>query len=167
MLDYISGTPRRLDLGFVPSPSGGGLHAVQEEEVHNCYFVLQGYAPDLDSPDRVECPALVTALGFVQVVFGYPNEEAYWKDARGGLGHGFYELEGSGWSHGIDHYNSRSYGRAYFRGDGPRRHFFIGSKDASCQVLARDLTVEPLPGQGFTQVAAMIPQRIHDYFHKR
>ena len=35
MLDSIGGTRRRLDFGFVPSPSGGGMHAVQEEGVHN------------------------------------------------------------------------------------------------------------------------------------
>ena len=135
--------------------------------MHNCYCVLQGYAPDPGRGDRVECPALLTAIGFVQVLFGYPNEEAYWKDGRGGLDHGFNEIEGSGWSRAIADYNSRSFGSTYFRGDAAIRHFFIGSKDGSCQVLARELTVEPLPGQGFRQVVAMIPRRIHEYLHKR
>lgn len=138
------------------------MYAVQEEEFHNCCFVLLGYAPDINDPDRIECPALVTAIGFVQFTFGYPNEEAYWKDERGRLGHGFYEIDGSGWSEAVDDYNTRSFGTVYFRWDTPLRHFFIGSKDASCQVLARDLTVEPLPGHTFNQVVAMIPQRIHD-----
>ena len=46
--------------------------------MHNCYLVRQRDAPDLDSPNRVECPALVTGIGFTQLVFGYPSEEAYW-----------------------------------------------------------------------------------------
>jgi hypothetical protein len=165
MLDYLSGVPRRLECDFVPSPSGGGLHAVQEEEVHHCYIVLQGYTPDLHSPDRVECPALVTGVGFTQVVFGYPNEEAYWEDARDGLEHGFFEVEGSGWSAAIDDYNNRSIGTAYFRGRS-QRHFFIGSKDASCQLLADDLKVEVFPGHQFIEVVGMIQQRIHEYFSK-
>jgi hypothetical protein len=165
MLDYLSGNPRKLELGFVPSPSGGALHAVQEEDVHNCYLVLQGYAPDLGSSDRIECPALVTAVGFTQLVFGYPNEEAYWKDPRGALDHGFYEIEGSSWSEAIDDYNSRSFGRLYFRGSA-KKHFFIGSKDASCQLLADDLLVEPFPGCRFGDVVGMIPERIHSYFHR-
>jgi hypothetical protein len=163
MLDFMSGTPRRLPAGFLPSPSGGGLHAVQEEGVHSCFLVMQGYAPDLDSPDRVECPALVIGIGFTQLVFGYPNEEAYWKDSRGALDHGFYEIDGSGWGRSIDDYNSRSFGRPYFRGSS-KRHFFIGSKDASCQLLADDLLVEPFRGRRFEEVVGMIPARIHDYF---
>jgi hypothetical protein len=164
MIDYQNGVPRPLDFGFQPSPSGGSLHAVQQEEVHNCYVVLWGYAPSLDSPDCVECPALVTGVRFTQLVFGYPNEEAFWKDSRGELGHGFFEIEGSGWSDSVDDYNARSFGRAWFRGERPR-HFFIGSKDASCQVLARDLTVEPFPGKRFAEITGLIGQRIHDYFH--
>jgi hypothetical protein len=165
MLDYLRGTPKRLTVGFLPSPSGGGLHAVQEEEVHNCYLVMQGYAPDLDSPDRVECPALITGTGFTQLVFGYPNEEAYLKDARGALDHGFYEIEGSGWGKAIDEFNNRSFGRPYFRA-GPKRHFFIGSKDASCQLLADDLVVEPFQGRRFGEVVGMIRGRIDNYFHR-
>jgi hypothetical protein len=162
MLDYLSsGSPRKIAFGFTPSPSGGGLYAIQQEEFFNCCFVMLGYAPGIDDPDRVECPALVTAVGFVQFTFGYPNEEAFFKDPRG-LSHGFYEIEGSTWSEAIDDYNMRSFGEVYFRWSTPLRHFFIGSKDSSCQVLARDLTVEPLPGISFSEVVAMVPQRIHD-----
>lgn len=164
MIDYLTGEPRRLDYGFVPSPSGGGLHAVQEEEVHNCFLVMQGYAPDLDSPDRVECPALITGVRFTQLLFGYPNEEAYERDPRGMLDHGFFEFEGSGWSNAVDEYNSRSFGGPY-RWSAPKRHFFIGSKDVSCQILADDLAVEVFPGRRFSEVVEMVPQRVHDYFH--
>jgi hypothetical protein len=164
MIDYLGGVPRRLDFGFVPSPSGGGLHAVQQEEIHNCYLVIQGYAPNLDSSDRVECPALVTAVGFTQLLFGYPNEEAYERDPRGVFEHGFFEIEDSGWVQSIDDYNRRSFGEPY-RWSTPKRHFFIGSKDASCQVLANDLTVEVIRDQRFGEVVGMIPQRIHGYLH--
>lgn len=82
------------------------MHAVQVEEVHNCYLVMQGYASDAAS-DQVECPALVTGVVFIQLVFGYPNEEALWKDPRRGLDHGFYEIEGSSWSQAIDEYNQQ------------------------------------------------------------
>lgn len=163
VLDYLSGVPKELDLGFVPSPSGGGLHAVQEEEIHCCYFVLHGYAPDLESPERVECPALVTASGFVQLVFGYPNEEAYWKDPRGEIGHGFFEIEGSKWSRAINNYNIRSFGSPYYPLE-KHKHYFIGSKDASCQVLAEDLKAEVFPEHRFEEVVGMIKDRIHDYF---
>ena len=81
----------------------------QEEEVHSCYLVMNGYAPGLDSPDRAESPALITGIGFVQSVFGYPNEEAYSKDPRGGLGHGCYEIIGSDRAAKLDDYNSRSW----------------------------------------------------------
>jgi hypothetical protein len=162
MADYLSsGAPRKLDFGFRPSPSGGGLYAIQEEEFFNCCLVMLGYAPDLDDPGRVECPALVTSVGFVQFTFGYPNEEAFLKDPRG-LGHGLYEIEGSTWSDAIDDYNMRSFGEPYFRWSRPLRHYFIGSKDSSCQVLAQGLTVEPLPGLSFSEVVARIPERIHD-----
>jgi hypothetical protein len=30
VLDYLSGTPRKLDVSFVPSPSGGGMYFSQE-----------------------------------------------------------------------------------------------------------------------------------------
>jgi hypothetical protein len=35
VLDYLGGSPKRLDVGFVPSPSGGQVHSWQEEEVHS------------------------------------------------------------------------------------------------------------------------------------
>lgn len=140
------------------------MHAVQVEEVHNCYLVMQGYASDAAS-DRVECPALVTGVGFTQLVFGYPNEEASWKDPRRGLDHGFYEIEGSSWSQAIDEYNSRSFGSPY-RWSAPKRHYFIGSKDASCQILADDLFVETFQGHRFAEVVDMIPQRINDLYRQ-
>ena len=110
VLDYTSGIFVKLDLGFVPSPSGGGLSLLQAEEVHDMFVLLHGYTPDLDTPDRREATALVTVMGLIQSVFGYPNEEAYWLDSRGRLGHGFYEVQGSGWHANILEYNRRTNG---------------------------------------------------------
>ena len=35
VLDYLGGSPKRLHVGFVLSPSGGQMHSWQEEEVHS------------------------------------------------------------------------------------------------------------------------------------
>jgi hypothetical protein len=148
MLDYLSGTPRRLDVDFVPSPSGGGMYLWQQEEVHSCHLVLSGSAPDLDG---VETHALITGVGCVQTVFGYPNEEAFWKDPRGELGGGCFEIEGSHWEANIEGYNRRSFGAAYFS-TGELHHYFVGSKDSSCQILARALQVELFPEMTIRQV---------------
>lgn len=86
-------------------------------------------------------------------MFGYPNEEAYWKDPRGGLEHGFFEIDDSQCRANIVGYNDRTYGIG--RGQwapGARselRHYFIGSKDASCQLLAHALEVEVFDDRSF------------------
>jgi hypothetical protein len=78
----------------------------QQEETHDCFVVIGGYAPSMEAPDRIEGIALVWAEGFVQSVFGYPNEEAYQRDPRGALGPGFFEIVGSQWFANIDSYNT-------------------------------------------------------------
>ena len=88
MLDDEGGSFIELDLRFTPSPSGGSLGLLQQEEVHDGFLLLHGYAPSRNSQDRREATALVTIVGLSQSVFGYPNEEAFWLDGRGeGLGH--------------------------------------------------------------------------------
>jgi hypothetical protein len=159
MLDYLSGTPRKLDVGFVPSPSGGGMHFWQEEEVRNCYLALVGYAPDLDSATRVETPVLITGVGCLQSVFDYPNEEAFWKDPRGELGHGCYEILGSSWAAHVDEYNRRSFGEP-LHVSRTVHHYFVGSKDASCQLLAGDLQVEVFPEMTLQQVVQKSHPRV-------
>jgi len=164
VLDYLTGTPRRLEVGFVPAPSGGGMRLWQDEEGHACYVVVFGYAPDLDALDRVETRALITGVGCVQTVFGYPNEDAFWKDPRGELDHGCYEIEGSQWRAHIDDYNRRSFGTGYVWPAGELHHFFIGSKDGSCQFLARELRVEVLPGMSFREIAGLVEERNRQRF---
>ncbi len=79
MFGDLDGTPVRLDFGFVPAPSGGFMCLFQQEETHDCYVVVGGYTPSMEASDRVNGIALVKAGGYVQSVFGYPNEEAYGK----------------------------------------------------------------------------------------
>jgi hypothetical protein len=162
MLDYLGGTPRRLDVGFTPSPSGGQMYFWQEEEVHNCFLVMLGYTPDFAAAGSIETSALITGVGFVQSVFGYPNEDAFWKDPRGELGHGCYEIEGSQWEANLNDYNRRSFGDAY-SAIGPLHHYFVGSKDGSCQILARDLQVEVFPaGWTFNEVIEESQRRMNE-----
>jgi hypothetical protein len=154
VLDYDGGAFIELDLGFTPSPDGGGMSFLQQEEVHDAFLLLHGYTPGLDAPGRKEATALVTIIGLSQSVFGYPNEEAFWFDPRAEeLGHGFYELQGSRWRENINDYNRRTYGSRPGNTDwhlGGKyenaRHFFIGSKDVSAQVLAQGLRIESFHG---------------------
>jgi len=146
-MDYSRGRFVELDFGFTPSPSGGGLYLYQKEEAFNSYAVLHGYTPrDLTAPDRQLAIALITISGVVQSIFGYPNEEAFWKDPRGDLGHGFFEVVESPWIDEINGYNVATFGTECISRSAAR-HFFIGSKDVSAQFLASDLAVEVFTGQ--------------------
>jgi hypothetical protein len=147
VMDYSRGRAVELDFGFTPAPSGGGLCLYQDEDARNSYAVLHGYIPgDLTAPDRQRAIALITISGVVQSIFGYPNEEAFWKDPRGDMGHGFFEVVDSSWIDEINGYNVATFGaECMFRS--AARHFFIGSKDVSAQFLARDLAVEVFTGQ--------------------
>jgi len=163
MLDYLNGTFNRLDVGFVPSPSGGFMCLLQQEEVHDCLLVIDGYAPDMESAERHEAIGLITAVGFVQTVFGYPNEEAFAKDPRGhDIFYGCYEIVGSQWESNVNDYNERTYGNRSSV-PGSLHHFFVGSHDASCQVLARDLRVEIHAGETFRAVLGDAQDRMRNW----
>ncbi len=141
MGEKFVGAVQKLDLPFQPSPSGTGLTVIAREENRNAYAVSVGYTPSLASQDRVECAALITIRGVVQSIHGYPNEEAFWKDPRGKLGHGVYEILGSAWIAELNTYNRASFGTAFITGD-EIRHFFIGGKDSSAQFLAKSLSLD-------------------------
>jgi hypothetical protein len=137
----------------------------QDEEGHKCFVVIWGYSPDLEAPDSVGAPALITAIGCVQTVFGYPNEDAFLKDPRGELDHGCFEIEGSKWMDHVDEYNRRSFGTDYSPSPGdPPHHYFIGSKDGSCQVLAKQLDVEVFPGLSFREISEIVEERNRQEF---
>lgn len=169
MLDYTGGNFVKLDLGFTPSPSGGGLCLLQAEEVNDVFVLLYGYTPSLDAPDRQEATALVTVTALSQSVFGYPNEEAFWLDGRGDVGHGFYEVQDSAWHSNIMEYNKRTYGSRNehwtpsTEGEQPR-HFFVGSKDDSAQFLARGLRVESFTDWSYRRVRDEAIRRMDNWW---
>ena len=76
-----------------------------------------------------------------QLIYGYPNEEAFFRDPRGALDHGVHEIRGSDWVERLDRENRASFGHALPYTDG-LRHFFFGAKDASAQFLASGVEVE-------------------------
>lgn len=128
---------------------------ILDEERHAAFAVLIGYTPSLNAEDRREVVALVTVSGLVQAVFGYPNEEAVWKDPRGDLAGGIDEIAGSRWAQNINESNRRSFGADYnWRAGRPPRHFFVGSKDATAQFLAYDLLVEVFVDARYKEVFA-------------
>jgi hypothetical protein len=144
----LSGTIRQLRFPFTVSPSGGDLAVFGVEERHNAYAVICGYSPSISADDRQECVALITVRGVVQYIVGYPNEEAYWRDPRGDIGHGICEIVGSGWRESIDAYNRASFGTDHGLRppEVPTRHFFIGSKDSSAQFLAQEIDLDVFTG---------------------
>jgi hypothetical protein len=172
MLDYETGAFCKLDMGFTPSPSGGSLCLLQQEEVHDVFVLLADYTPSLDAPDRKQATALVTVVGLTQSVFGYPNEEAFWFDSRGDPGHGFYELTGSRWHSNVVAYNQRTYGSRHSSwqveetGELPR-HFFVGSKDVSAQFLAQGLRVESFTDRPYRSVRDEALRRVDDWLNWR
>lgn len=145
---------------------------LQQEEVHDAFVLLHGYVPALDAAHRKEATALVTIIGLCQSVFGYPNEEAFWLDPRAEeLGHGFYELQGSRWRENLNEYNKRTSGPRPGNSDwhlGGKfenaRHFFIGSKGVSAQVLAEGLRVELFTDRPYTAVRAGALWRLDHWY---
>lgn len=170
MLDYTGGVFVKLDLGFTPSPSGGGLFVVQAEEVGDAFVLMYGYTPSLDAADRREGTALITVIAVQQSVIGYPNEEAFWCDDRGDVGHGFYELIGSAWSANVAEYNNRTYGSRHQSTPGgltwlpPAHHFFVGSKEDSAQFLAQALRVEMFTDRPYNAVRDEVIRRIDNWY---
>jgi hypothetical protein len=165
VVDDTNGEVRELDFPFTVSLSGGGLFVLQMEERRNAYAILIGYTPSLEAADRRECVALITVRGVLQSVYGYPNEEAYWHDPRGEIGTRVVEIVGSTWADEIDSYNERTFGTPY-PWSRQRRHFFLGSKDASVQFLATDIEIdlfaEPL-GSAFEQARQVALTRLDTY----
>lgn len=81
---------------------------IHAEEGRDCSVVLGVFRP----ADKAHKIAIVTLVWRMQSVFGYPNDEAYWHDPRGGAAdrpwYGFYEVLSSTWPERLIAYNMPS-----------------------------------------------------------
>jgi hypothetical protein len=134
------------ELGLMTAPSGAGAVVVHAEEGRDCHVVL-GVLRLADNEHKV---AIVTLRGCMQSVFGYPNDEAYWRDPRGAggdmPGYGFYEVLSSTWPGRLIAYNRHAFPDSTPSHYSTLRHFFIGCHDASGEFLAQDLAMEVTDG---------------------
>lgn len=82
---------------------------IHAEEGRDCRVVLGVFRP----ADKAHKIAIVTLVRCMQSVFGYPNDEAYWCDPRGGAGdrpgYGFYEVLSSIWPQRLIAYNRHAF----------------------------------------------------------
>lgn len=146
MMGDMTGDPERFreitKYGVIPAPSGAGAVVIHAEEGRDCRVVLGVFRP----ADKAHKIAIVTLVRCMQSVFGYPNDEAYWCDPRGGAGdspgYGFYEVLSSIWPQRLIAYNRHAFPDSTPGRYASYRHFFIGCHDASGEFLADDLTVE-------------------------
>ena len=154
----FTGSAQRLEIGFEVAPSGGALGLVAAEDAHCAYVTLVGYVPSIEDVGGQDAVALITFTGVLQVVFGYPNEEAFWRDPRG-LHHGLWEIHGSRWADDVRDYNRSTFGVDMpFYGD--HRHLFVGSKDVSAQFLCEGVAVATFPGARWSDVHAESVRRL-------
>jgi len=128
--------------GVIPAPSGPGAVVIHADEGRDCHVVLGVFRPS----DKARKIAITTLARCTQSVFGYPNDEAYWHDPRGGdgdrPGYGFYEVLCSSWPRRLAAYNRHAFPDSTAAHYAGYRHFIIGCHDASGEFLAEDLTVE-------------------------
>ena len=149
MFDDLYGTPVRLDFPFVPAPSGGSMCLFQQEETHECYLVVEqglhakhggfrsgeGHRPG--EGGRL-CPVRLRLSKKRGGVLEGPSWRAWARVLRD---HGVTLVR----LNSINEYNLRTYGSLRFEGMLPRpdlHHYFIGGKDASCQLLAERIEAE-------------------------
>lgn len=132
--------------GLMTIPSGAGGVVIHAEEGLDCHVVLGV----LRLADKARQVALVTLEGCMQSVFGYPNDEAYWRDPRGAggdpPGYGFYEILSTTWPGRLIAYNRHAFPDRTPSHYSTLRHFFIGCHDASGDFLAQDLRIEVTDG---------------------
>jgi hypothetical protein len=125
----VTGDERFRELtgfGLMTAPSGAGAVVIHAEEGLDSHVVL-GVVRLADKAHKV---AIVTFRGCMQAVFGYPNDEAYWRDPRGAdgdrPGYGFCEVVSSTWPGRLIAYNRhacrRSVGPSSPRCASTRRH---------------------------------------------
>jgi hypothetical protein len=169
VLDDRTGFLVELDFDFCPYHSGAGMRLYQEEGAPNAVVTLYGLAPkDPCAPGRKYAAGLITIVGCVQSVFGYPDENTFCRDPRGEVGRGFFEVIESQWAANLDDYNKRAHGREYFSHmDRAVRHFFVGSKDGSVQFLARDIRFEVFFPQSSEFLEEEAQRRLRSWGHRR
>lgn len=145
--------------GVIPTPSGAGALLLHAEEGRDAFVVLSVFRP----ADKARLTAVVTFEGCMQSVFGYPNDEAYWRDPRGAVGdspgYGFFEVVNSSWPQRLISYNQHAFPDRTPAHYQQQRHFFIGSHDASAEFLAASMTIE-LSTHTHTEAAAQTLQRL-------
>ncbi|MEU8285640.1 hypothetical protein AB0C01_15030 [Micromonospora sp. NPDC048905] len=123
-----------LDLGVSPSPAGSAELLLADERSCRLVFVA-------GAPHRV---AMATFVGFTQVLFGYPNDEALpghplhdpdWE-------YGFYEVQGSPWPGRLEAQNAVPFPDQTSSGWRQLRHFLVVCHEDLVEVLADDVSVE-------------------------
>jgi hypothetical protein len=125
--------------GVIPSPAGAGALLLHGEGDRHAQVVMHVWSQS----ERRNRRALVTLEECRQSVFGYPNDEAYFRDPRGDSrvpGYGFYEVLDSEWPARLAEFNRHAFPPERDLEWG--RHFFIGCHDGSGQFLAQELSVE-------------------------
>jgi hypothetical protein len=134
------------DHGVIPTASGAGALLLHQEEGFDCLVVLNVYRP----ADKAHLIAIVTFERWVQSVFGYPNDEAYWHDPRGAAGdrpgYGFFEVLSSTWPARLIAYNRHAFPDRTPSHYSTLRHYFIGCHDSSGEFLAQGMRIELTSG---------------------
>ena len=138
----------KLDLGVIPSPAGSGELLLADE--WSCRLVFVPSVSDgLSAPPRT---AMATFQGCLQVVFGYPNDEAHpGHPLYSNWSYGFYEVLGSDWPDRLEAQNRVAFPHSTVPWG--KRHFLMTCHESLVEVLAEDLSVEVFE-RPFAEVAA-------------
>jgi hypothetical protein len=146
------------EYGVRPAPSGADALLLHTEEGRDCLVALCAFRP----MDKAQLTAIVTFERCMQSVFGYPNDEAYWRDPRGPAGnqpgYGFFEILDSTWPARLIAYNKHAFPDRTPPHYATLRHYFIGCHDASGEFLAQSMRIE-LTSKSYGQAAREAFQR--------
>jgi hypothetical protein len=147
-----------LDLGAIPSPAGSGELLLADEWSCRLVFVPSG-GGGLGAPPRT---AMATFQGCLQVVFGYPNDEAHpGHPLYSNWSYGFYEALGSDWRDRLEAQNRVAF--PDWTTPWQRRHFLVVCHESLVEVLAEDVRVEVFERR-FADVAAdALRRNLHDH----
>jgi hypothetical protein len=132
-------SPIRTD--FTPSPSGSGEVLFADAGSVSVVYYAEN--------DKV---AVATFLGYAQLEFGYPNDEAS-SAIYPGLSYGFYEVVESRWSRRLNRLNALAFpaAKATFN----RGHYLALFHETTLNVLAVDLDIRAT-GDGFRERMSIV-----------